>query len=127
MADGYIDVAPAGDLELLGAALSFATGSATATNISVADATTQEYLAQDDAGSTWTVVGSLGLNANHLATAPTLLPVKSNHEIDISTVTTATAGFRLVGLVENPEYTVGDNAIWRCIVNEHHLNDAVGV
>ena len=123
--DGLINAASAGDTALLGAADDFATGSAAKTNIAVYDDPDEKFTAQDEAGATPTQT-YVGLNADHLATAGSLLTKISAHEIDIDTASTATFGLRLLDFINRPDNTVGVNVEWVVRINEHAFATATG-
>ncbi len=125
--DGNINAATAGNTGLIGASLTFATGSAAATNIIVADNISQIFHAQDDGDTDTAAQTDIGLNANHVATAGQMALKRGRHEIDIDSATTAAAGFGLLEFVQNVEYTIGANSIFKVICKEHLHNTGTGV
>jgi hypothetical protein len=126
-ADGNINEATAGNTGLVGVALSFATGSAANTNILVADDPDQVFIGQDDGDSTTPAQTHVGNNANVLATNGSVSPIRSNHEIDISTVTTVVENLALLSFIQSPEYTVGANSLWEVMIAEHIWDTAAGI
>jgi hypothetical protein len=64
---------------------------------------------------------------DHLATAGSTYTRLSGHELDISDTKKAAAGFKIVDFVQNPEYSIGANSIFRCIVAEHILGTGTGI
>jgi hypothetical protein len=124
--DGKVNAATAGNTALIGAALTFLTGSAAAAGV-FADHPSQEFLAQDDGDTTTLAATNIGNNADHIATAGTMALKKSNHEIDADTVATGAAGFKLLDFVSNPDYSVGANSVLRVLCMEHLLNTTDGI
>ena len=124
--DGLVNAATAGNTALIGAAISFLTGSAAASGI-FADHPDQEFHAQDDGDTTTAAQTHVGTQCDHIATAGTFVPLRSNHEIDINTTVATAAGFKLLDFVSSPDYAVEANSILRVITVEHLLNTGTGV
>jgi len=124
--DGNVDIATAGATALIGAAVSYSAGS-TAGSIRIADNRDQRYIAQDDGDGTTPAQTHVGNNCDIVATAGDSTLLQSRQEIDISTVGTGTAQIRLLEILEHPEYTIGANSLWKCVLNEHNFNDTTGV
>jgi hypothetical protein len=124
--DGNISPAAAGSIQILGSAMDHSAAS-TAAVVLVADSPTQEFFAQDDGDSTTLAQTNIGTNCDHIAGTGQASLLVSGHEIDASSTTTATAGFRLLQAVKNPDYAIGVNQVWRVHVNEHHLYSQVGI
>lgn len=81
---------------------------------------------EDDAGTALTVAAR-GANCDVLATAGSTTTSKSAHEIDRSTVTSATAQLRLLRLTPRDDNAYGDSADWEVIINEHAYKATAGI
>ena len=94
----------------------------TAGEIVVYDDPDQDYIAQDD-GSGTNIRAYIFENVDHVAGTGSAVTKLSGHELAISTHVSTVGGFTLLELLEGPEYdtiaaTAGDNALWRCRINE---------
>jgi len=137
---GYIDVAAAGDTNIIGVFRGcnykdatgdvrferrFAAGSAT---LGAADV---EALVIDDPhviyevqANTWALTNN-GNNADITATAGDAVSGLSRHSINMSSAAAATAQVRILRLAENSD--PGAFARVECLINEHLLRSAVGI
>jgi hypothetical protein len=120
-ADGNIDSVgvDADSQDIVGAALTFATGSAAKTDVMVADDPHQVFIGQDDGVGITVSQAEVGGMADVLSTAGSVSPIRSNHEIDISGASASAAQLRLMSFVQHPEYTVGNNSLWEVMIGEH--------
>lgn len=87
---------------------------------------------QEDDGGSALAASNIGSNADVLATAPDTTIGMSKHELDRSTVVTATAQLRLLGLAKRYQSNgvknaYGDWAKWEVVINEHELKSTAGV
>lgn len=105
-----IQEAIAGSTNLAGIALGYA--SATATAVLVADDPDQQYYAQVD---TTTLINAR--NCELLGTAGNATFLKSQHELEYTAVTTASAQFRVLDI--HPSDAASNNSRHRVVINEH--------
>ena len=117
LTDGSVGVAAAAATTINGSSMDYSAAS-TANTIGVADDPQQEFVAQDDASAT-PVQADVFENADHVATTGDTTLLQSRHEIAISTAVNTTGGFMLTQLIKNPDLSIGVNAVWRCLCNEH--------
>lgn len=122
-ADGKVVVATAGSVELVGVAQGYA--SATETAVLVADHPDQLYYIQDDGASGTLAATDVGANVDIVATAGNSTLLRSLHEADTNTVTTATAQLRI--LDKHPEDSWADNVRVLVRINEHHHTKLAGI
>lgn len=122
---GNMVTAAAASTLIIGSSLGY-TDVSTAVDLPVADARAQEFHAQDDAGGT-PAQAAIGLIADHVAGAGSTYTRLSGHEVNGGTQAATIGGFQLLDFVDNPEYTVGDNAIWRVIGVETMWNTTTGI
>ncbi|MDI6760925.1 MAG: hypothetical protein QMD05_08860 [Candidatus Brocadiaceae bacterium] len=121
-ADGNVAVAAAGD-RLLGVSAQDSTAS-TAEDLLVIDDPDAIYSCQDDGVGTTSAQTHVGNNVDILATTGNTTTGRSAHELDISTVGTASAQFRIVDLDRTPGNDWGANARILVRINEHIFNQA---
>lgn len=122
-ADGKVIVATAASEELLGVAQGYA--SASNTTVCVADHPDQLFYLQDDGASGTLAATAVGGNVDIVATAGNTTLLKSLHEADTSSLTSATAQLRIVG--KHPEDSWGDNVRVLVRINEHHHTKLAGL
>lgn len=105
-ADGYVDPATAGVLNLLGASQNYHAANAGITTVIIADDPSQLFLAQDNAGATLTIAnqGDMGDFVAGSGSSTTLL---SGHEINGATLGTTETGFIVVDLDDRPDNAWG--------------------
>lgn len=145
LATGYIDRAAAGDTNLIGVfggvqwtdtdgtvrfSSLWPTGTATQ-GAADAMATVYEdpniaYFMQCATGVAFAQT-HVGNNADFVYTAPDTLLGRAKSALDLSTVGTATANFRILGLGPQPANGLGDSAIVEVRFNEHLLLSATGI
>ena len=99
----------------------------TAGSIMVADSPDQIFEVQEDDAGTALTKAAEGANCDVLATAGSATTGISAHEIDRSTVTSATAQLRLQRLVPRDDNDYGDSAKWEVIINEHFRKATAGI
>jgi hypothetical protein len=51
----------------------------------------------------------------------------SAHELGFGSLGTATAGFRILDLITRSDNSAGNNADWRCVVNEYFTQTTTGI
>lgn len=134
--DGNVAPATAGNTSLIGSIVG-TTAATTAQKALLAASTAgtilchtnlnQMYIAQDDGDATTPAQTHIGNNADHIANAGDTNTGISGHEIDISSVGTSAAGIRLLDFLINSEVSVGVNADWLCLINEHFMRATAGV
>ena len=124
--DGKVDVATAGATALIGASVSYSAGS-TVGEIRACDDVNQRYIGQDDGAGVTAEQDHVGNNADILATAGDSTLLQSRQEIDISTINTTSQQLRLLEILAHPEYSIGANSLWKCVMNEHNFNNTTGV
>lgn len=112
---GKVAVTTAGNIEMVGVAAAYA--AAADTDVLVMDSPDQQYYCRDDGVGGTLAVASIGGNLDHVATAGDTTFFKSKHALDTSTITTAAAGFRVIGI--HPDDEVGKYARFRVVINEH--------
>jgi len=140
LATGYIDVAAAGDTNIIGVfqgcTYKDATGdvriekrfAAGATSLGGADI---EATVADDPATIFEAQAStfaltnVGNNADILATAGDAVSGLSRHSIDMSSPGSGTAQIRILRLAEGSE--TGAFARVECLINEHLLKSAAGI
>jgi hypothetical protein len=115
--DGKAAIATAGNTFLVGMALSYK--SATYNTVLVSDHPDQQYYIQDDGAAGTPAQTTIGTNADILATTGNATFLKSQHELDISTATTATAQLRIIG--KDPDVAFGKNIPLIVKISEHWL------
>jgi hypothetical protein len=119
--DGNVGPAAAGEVQLLGAALTYnaaSTASTAANPVMVADNPHQLYEAQDDGAAT-PAQTNLGNSADHVAGTGSTVTKLSGHEIGLGSLSTSDGGFKLLDFVQredNEEDAV--NADWVCQLNQ---------
>ena len=136
-ADGY--VAPytgTGGGDLLGVCVGVADGydnlsqsylaASTAGTVYVVDDPDMIFTCQEDNAGTALTVAARGANCDVLATAGSTTTGVSAHEIDRSSVTSATAQLRLLALSPRENNAYGDSADWEVMINEHEYKDTAG-
>lgn len=152
-ADGKVDVAAAGDTELVGVCVGILpwmpakVNGITSHNIStgnvnlmlkyhvtgsagmvlVAEGVDVLYEMQEDGDTSDLAVTSIGANVDLLATAGSTTTGLSQMEIDSSSLTTATAQLRIVDIVDRPDNEIGDFCRWVVRINENHFTKLTGV
>lgn len=99
----------------------------TAGTVMVADSPDQIFAIQEDNAGSALTVAARGANCDVLATAGSTTTSMSAHEIDRSTVTSATAQLRLMRLVPRDDNAYGDSAEWEVIINEHAYKATAGI
>lgn len=130
-ADGNIEAAAAGDnvagtsRGIIGATSDYSDAS-TAKLVSVADNPFQQYNMQDDAAATGAQT-TIGQNCDHVAGAGSTKTLMSAHELGFGSLGTATAGFRILDLIARSDNSAGNNADWRCVVNEYFTQTTTGI
>ena len=124
--DGGIIPATGGDTGILGASMEYSAASTASTDMPIADAVHQVFIGQDDASGT-SAQASIGGNADHIAGAGSTTTLLSGHEIAISTLTTATAGLRILQLVNRPDNAFGAWSELEVEINEHALKSTTGI
>ena len=132
-ADGNVNPADTGDIDILGSNLAYhAASAATATSadpVLISDHPDQLYEAQDD-GTEAAAQAELFQGFNHLATTGSTVTFISAHEIDISSGSTSTEGFVGLGFVPRMDNDgTAANADWVVQLNagEGLLTVASGV
>lgn len=152
-ADGKIDVAAAGDTELIGVCVGVPVHlpskvdgkfdhflgtehpdlykkfheSGSSGNILVAVGPDVLYEAQEDDGGTALALTDIGANVDILATSGDTTTGLSQQELDRSTVATTAAQMRLVRFVDRVDNEIGDWARWIVRINENHFTKLAGV
>jgi hypothetical protein len=120
-ADGFCTPATAGDIVILGSALSYvavSTATTSAEPLMLADSPMQLFIAQDDGVSgESTYTDDIGSAANHVAGTGSTVTLLSGHEIDISDAGVSTGCVKLLDIVRRPDNEVGANADWVCQLN----------
>jgi len=124
-ADGFVDVAAAGSTALVGSAVSYAVASV-AGSIRGCDDPSQVYIAQDD-GSATPVQDNVTHNCDIVATAGSSALNQSRQEIDISSAATTAAQMRMLEVLAHPEYALGINSLWKCVMNEHYIRTTTAI
>ena len=99
----------------------------TAGTIWVADSPDTVFDIQEDDAGTALTLAARGSNCDVLATACSTTTSQSAHEIDRSTVTSATAQLRLLRLVDRDDNDYGDSAEWEVVINEHAYKATAGI
>lgn len=95
----------------------------TAMYVHVADDPSLEFIVQEDSDSSTLAVTDIGLNANFVQGTGDTATGTSRVELDSSSAaTTATLDFRIIGLWKKPSNEIGDNAIWRVMLNASPLS-----
>ena len=122
--DGNANVAAAASTAIIGSTEDVLAVS-TAGDILVYDDPQQRFLAQDDAAATPTQT-MLGNNADHVAGTGSATTLLSAHEVGLGSVASSSGqGFRLLSMPDNPGYALGNNMLWKCMVNEHLFHTAI--
>lgn len=124
-ATGLLESGTAGSTLILGSSLGYLKVS-TESRHPVADHPSQEFHAQDDGAGTTAAQTHIHTQMNHLVTAGSTYTRLSGHELDISNTAKIAAGWKLLDFVQNPEYSIGANSIFRCIAVEHILKVGTG-
>jgi hypothetical protein len=94
----------------------------------VCDAPDVIYEVQEDSVGNDIAVTQVGNNFDLAYTAGSSTTGQSAAELDSSDASgTATAQFRLLGLVKRPDNAVGTNAKWLVMINEHERKSTTGV
>tara|TARA_R100000808_G_scaffold6836_1_gene20136 strand:- start:6163 stop:6657 length:495 start_codon:yes stop_codon:yes gene_type:complete len=122
---GTLTAAAAGSVELMGVSDVYS-AAATAATLLIVDDPDQKIVGQEDSTGENVALEMIGFNYDHLATTGNTTTGNSAHEIDSSTKVAATAGLRLLDLLDRPDNAVGANAQYVCRINEHHLTKLVG-
>lgn len=125
--DGNVNVAAAGDTNLLGVAVEGSAASTAKTDFLVYDHPEQLFTVQADDGGTALAQTNIGNNCDILATTGDTTTGRSLHEIDQSTAGTATAQLRLVALDPIEAGTFGANRKYVVKINEHILDSDTGI
>ena len=138
--DGNVIPAAAASVDIVGSAQGVAAGgtggisTATKALSATVTATTvlgtwdpnQMYWAQDDASGT-PAQTDIGGSADHIAGGGSTATGISGFEIAISTTDSAADGIRLLDFVRRPDNSIGVNADWMCLINEHTMSKEAGV
>lgn len=122
---GEADVSVAGSTGLVGAAVSYLAAGAD-TGIRICDDPSQAYIGQDD-GSATPTLSNVGNNADIVATAGDSTLKQSRQEIDASDLATSASQLRMLEIIAHPEYAIGVNSLWKCVLNEHYLRTTTGI
>ena len=93
----------------------------------VADAPDLVFEIQEDSTGGAIAATSVGLNADIAITAGSTAAARSNIELDSSDVKTGTAQLRILGLAQRADNSIGTNANWLVMINEHALKTTTGV
>jgi len=112
---GTVGVATAGSIELLGAAMQYAT--AADTQILVCDDPDQQYYIKDDGVGGTLARTDVAKNADLVVTAGSATYLKSAHSLDTSGATIAAAQLRILNF--HPDDEVGKYVRCRVVINEH--------
>lgn len=124
--DGAVAAAAADSAIHLGATDDYSAGT-TAGEIYVYDNPHQVFQCRDD-GDAALAQTNVFNNFDHVATAGDSSLLISGHVLDSEDSSgTGTAGFRLLGLVAAPDNAIGENALWRVVINEHFFGTTTGV
>jgi hypothetical protein len=99
----------------------------TAGTVDVVDDPDVIFICQEDDAGTALTVAARGANCDVLATAGSTTTGVSAHEIDRSSVTSATAQLRLMSLVNRDDNAYGDSADWEVVINEHAYKATAGI
>lgn len=133
-ADGNVNPADSGDIDILGSNLAYhAASAATATSadpVLISDHPAQLYEAQEDGASTTSSQAELFSAFNHVDTTGSTVTFISAHEIDISDGGQSTGGFVALGFVPRMDNDgTAANADWivQLNVGEGLLTIAAGV
>lgn len=152
-ADGKIDVAAAGDVELIGVCVGVPVHlpskvdgkfdhflgtehpdlykkfheSGSSGNVLVAVGPDVLYEAQEDDGGSALALTDIGANVDILATSGDTTTGNSQQELDRSTVATTAAQMRIVRFVDRVDNEIGDWARWIVRINENHFTKLAGV
>ena len=98
----------------------------TAGTVLIADDPDIVFECQEDIGGTALAATDAGANCDVVAGAGSTTTGQSAHEIDRSTVGTATAQLRLIRLVPREDNAIGDYAKWEVMINEHSYRSTTG-
>lgn len=125
LTSGKVGVATAGSIELLGAAMQYAT--ATDEFILVADDPDQQYYIKDDGVGGTLARTDVAKNADLEVTGTGgATYLKSSHRLDTSGVTIAAAQLRILDF--HPDDEVGKYVRCRVVINEHaHAKKTAGI
>ena len=85
------------------------------------------YQVQEDSVVSTLAATDRFANADFIAGAGSTTTGMSAHEIDSSSVTTSTAGLRLLKTVARSDNAIGANADWLVVINEHAFKTTSGV
>lgn len=99
----------------------------TAGTILVVDSPDTVFEIQEDNAGTALAATDAGANCDVLAGTGSTTTGASGHEIDRSTVGTATAQLRLLRKVDREDNAYGDWARWEAVINEHVYKSTTGV
>ena len=122
--DGNVNVAAAGDTNVLGVAAMSSPASTANLEFLVYDDPAQLFTCQADDGGTALVQSNVGNNCDIIATAFNADTGRSNHEIDQSTAVATTAQVRIVELHPIEAGTFGANRKYIIRIQEHILGQA---
>jgi hypothetical protein len=98
---------------------------ATAGYVWVADDPDLLFVCQDDASATLTA-DDIGLNADIVVADCSTTTGLSAMEISATGATNGTAQIRIEGLYDDPNNSLGDNALWLVRINEHAYKNTAG-
>ena len=135
--DGAVIPAAAASVNIVGSAQGVTAGNistavkalsaaSTAGEILVTFNPNQMYWAQDDASAT-PAQTDIGGSADHVAGAGSTVTGISVHEINITTTDAAADGLRLLDFVKRDDNSIGANADWMCLINEHTMSKEAGI
>ena len=98
----------------------------TAGKVTINDDPYAIFAIQEDNDGTALTLAARGANCDALATAGSTTTDISAHEVDRSSVTSATAQLRMIRLVPREDNAYGDSAEWEVMINEHEYKSTAG-